>query len=281
MSEKNKKKTSVLKPFLALVVVLILASSCIPNEKVVYLQNKDDLAELGLDTLITPPREEYYLQPRDIISITFFSNVEKAIEPFRQTTADIEVQQSLNNQQRQGAGNGITPGQNFIIDNSGNLNINTLEPIPVSGISTAQLKVLLEEKIRKDKDIKDISINVSLAGIRFTTIGEIGTGERVISGSEANILQAIAASGDLSIQADRERIMIIRKYEGGYRLHEVDVTKRNLIKSEFFFIKPGDIIYAPPLKLREIGAGDNFLSQLSAVIAILSGGIFLISLINR
>lgn len=270
----------MLKSLLGLVVLLTLASSCIPNEKVLYLQNKDDLAEFGLDTLITPPREEYYLQPRDIISITFFSKVEEAVAPFKQSTSDIQVSQGLGGQQ-QGGTRGLNTGQNFVIDNLGNLNINTLEPILATGMSTAQLKELLEEKIRTVKFIKDISINVSLAGVRFTTIGQISAGERVIAGSEANILQALAASGDLNIQADRERIMIIRKYDGGYKLHEIDVTKRNLIKSEFFFIKPGDIIYAPPLKLREIGAGDNFLSQLSAIIAIVSGGIFLISLINR
>lgn len=277
-----KKKKFGIKHLFAFLLILALASGCIPNEKVVYIQNKDDLAELGLDTLITPPREEYFLQPRDIISITFFSNVDEAVEPFRQTTSDIQVFQGIGGQQQQqGVANGLNPGQNFVIDNTGNLNINTLEPIPVTGLSTSQLKDILEEKIRISKDIKDISVNVSLAGIRFTTIGEIGAGERIISGSEANILQALAVSGDLTLQADRERIMIIRKQGGGYKIHEIDVTRRNLFKSEFFFIRPGDIIYAPPLKIREIGAGDNFLSQLSAVIAIVSGGIFLISLINR
>lgn len=276
-----RQKKFELKQFFGFLLILTLASSCIPNEKVIYFQNKDDLAALGLDTLITPPRQEYYLQPKDIISITFFSNVDEVVAPFRQTTVDIQVGGAALGQRNLNQTAGASLGQAFLIDNKGYLNINTLEPILATNLSTQQLETVVEDIIRQDKGIKDISVNISLAGIRFTTIGSIGTGERIIAGSEANILEAIAAAGDLSIDADRERITIIRSYEGGIKFHEIDVTRRNLVQSEFFFIKPGDIIYAPPLKLREIGAGDNFLAQLGALTSIISAGIFFISLINR
>ena len=272
----------MLKNLIGLIVVMAFVSSCIPNERIIYMQNKADLPELGLDTLITTPRKEYFLQPRDILSVTFFSNVDEAVQPFRQTTSDIMVQ--LNQQQQGGGGNVgnlANQGQSFVIDNNGNLIINTLEPIPATDLTTGQLAEEVERLIRTNKGVLDISVNVSLAGIRFTTLGEINAGEQIISGSEANILEAIAAAGDLTINADREKIAIIRSYEGGIKWHEVDLTDRRLAQSEFFFIRPGDIIYAPPLKLREIGAGDNFLSQLSSVIAIISGALFFITLVGN
>jgi polysaccharide export outer membrane protein len=117
-----------------------------------------------------------------------------------------------------------------------------------------------------------------LAGIPYTTTGEMSSGQQIISGSEANLLEAIAAAGGFFINADRQRIQVIRNYEGGFKIHEIDVTQRNLMLSEFWFIKPGDIIYAPPLKLREIGAGDNFLAQLGTVITLIGAVIFFINL---
>jgi polysaccharide biosynthesis/export protein len=277
---KKKNFKEVVKKTFFLCFILAMISSCIPNEKVLYTQNKGDDDALGLDTLIIPPRKEYYLQPRDILSINFFSNVEEAIEPFKQTTADVIATTGNGRQgaQGQGQGNPGNLGQTFVIDNNGMLLINTLQPIKAIGYTTFELKEILEKAIREVKGVKDISLNVSLAGIRFTTMGEMGTGEQIISGSQANILQAIAAAGDLTINADRQRINIIRSYEGGLKWHEIDITQRSLALSDYWFIKPGDIIYAPPLKLREIGAGDSFLSQLSTVITLIGAVIFFISL---
>ena len=273
----------MVKKFLGLVVLIAIVSSCIPNEKVIYSQNKGGDEALDLNVLIVPPRSEYYLQPRDILSINFFSNVDSEVEPFKQSTADIVAR--VGGQQGGGAQGGGAQGgglgQTFVIDNNGFLLINTLEPIQVVGLTTAELKELLEDKIWKDKGVKDISVNVSLACIRFTTLGEMGTGQQIIAGSEANILEAIAVAGDLTINADRQRIQVLRNYDGGDKWHEIDLTRRDLMLTEFWYVKPGDIIYAPPLKLREIGAGDNFLSQLGVVVGLISTGIFLISLTSN
>lgn len=271
----------MVKKILGLVVLITLVSSCIPNEKVIYSQNKDGKEELDLNTLITPPRSEYYLQPRDILSINFFSNVESEVEPFKQSTADVLATSGSNRQSGGQQSSGQSLGQTFVIDNNGFLLINTLEPIKATGLTTKKLKDELESIIKKEKGIKDISVNVSLAGIRYTTIGEMGTGQQLIAGSEANIIEAIAAAGDLTINADRQKIWILRNYEDGSMWHEIDLTRRDLMLTEFWYIKPGDIIYAPPLKLREIGAGDNFLSQLGVVVGLISTGIFLISLTSK
>lgn len=271
---KKKQFKQRAKTAFGLLMIIVVISSCIPNEKIILFQNKEGVDALGLDTLITPPRSEYFLQPRDLISINFFSNVETAIEPFRQSTVDV-LGATVGGGQQGGA---QSLGQSFVIDNNGYLLVNTLEPILAAGLSTKQLKELLESKIRKDKGVKDISVNVSLAGIRYTTTGEIGGGQQLIAGSEANLLEAIANAGGFSINADRQRVQVLRNYEGGVKWHEIDVTQRNLMMTEFWYIKPGDIIYAPPLKLREIGAGDNFLSQLGTVLGLISAAIFFISL---
>jgi polysaccharide export outer membrane protein len=274
----------MVKKLLGLVVLIVVVSSCIPNEKIILFQNKNDNEALKLDTLITPPRSEYHLQPRDILSINFFSNVETAVEPFRQSTADVLAttgsgQQGGGQAGQQGGRQSL--GQTFVIDNNGFLLINTLDPLIAAGLTTKALKDSLESVIKREKGVKDISVNVSLAGIRYTTTGEIGGGQQLIVGSEANLLEAIANAGGFTINADRQKVQVLRNYEGGVKWHEIDVTQRDLMLTEFWYVKPGDIIYAPPLKLREIGAGDNFLSQLGVVVGLISTGIFLISLTSN
>ena len=124
-------------------------------------------------------------------------------------------------------------------------------------------------------------VNVKLDGIRYTIFGEVnGPGSQTLQQYEANIIGAIASSGDLTLNANREHVQIIRQYPDGVRIHEVDVTDRKLLTSSFYFLQPNDIIYVPPLKIRELGTGETGLQTFSSIVGIISGTALIISIIN-
>lgn len=72
----------ILKQFFAFAILVVLASSCIPNEKVIYLQNKKLIPRLDNDSIISLNRVEYRLQPNDILLINCYSAVEVAVQKF-------------------------------------------------------------------------------------------------------------------------------------------------------------------------------------------------------
>ena len=74
---------------------------------------------------------------------------------------------------------------------------------------------------------------------------------------------------------------ILRQYPDGIRIHEVDVTGRAFIETEFFFLQPDDIIYVPPLKIREVGSGDTFLDTFATIITVISGTALIISIVTN
>ena len=70
MIDQTSKKypkyiTQTFKQVLGFLLFAAVVSSCIPNEKVVYLQNKDQLPELSNDSFIALSRLVYKLQPYD------------------------------------------------------------------------------------------------------------------------------------------------------------------------------------------------------------------------
>jgi polysaccharide export outer membrane protein len=71
------------------------------------------------------------------------------------------------------------------------------------------------------------------------------------------IFEAIANAGDLSTIAKRDEILLIRQYPEGTKLHRINLNDRMVINSPFYFIQPNDQLYAEPMKVREIGAGEN------------------------
>lgn len=279
--EKKNQLMNNLKKLVGVCLLIAMASSCIPNERVVYLQNKDDEAAYGLDTLISLSRQDYFLQPNDILLISFFSREEAAVEKF------YPLLLRTNALGGGGAAAGGGGQQNlyftgFNIDKEGNIEINALGRVAASGKTTLELKYELEKIIKEKEGVNDILVNVKLDGIRYTMFGEVNSpGPQTLQQYEANIIEAIATSGDLNLNANRNRVQIIRQYPDGVRVHEIDVTSRKLLNSPFYFLQPNDIIYVPPLKIRELGTGETGLQTFASVISIISGAFLVINLVNN
>jgi len=72
---------------------------------------------------------------------------------------------------------------------------------------------------------------------------------------------------------------LIRQYPDGTRLHRVNLIDRNLVSSPFYFIQPNDQLYAEPMKVREIGAGENAAQSISLVISSITAAALIINLI--
>ncbi|WP_422006257.1 polysaccharide biosynthesis/export family protein [Roseivirga pacifica] len=158
------------KQLLLLVVIVAAASSCIPNEKVIYIQNKEDVAELGLDTLIELSRQDYKLQPNDILLINFYSREQSAVEKFYPLLLRTNA---LGSNMARGGGGGNGGQQNlyftgYNVDKDGNVEINALGRIEAAGLTTEELKYRLEDLIKEQEGVNDILVNVKLDGIRYT-----------------------------------------------------------------------------------------------------------------
>jgi len=282
MKKKENRSPLALK-LMGFLFVVLLASSCIPNEKIVYFQNKEDLPELANDQLIELTRIDYRLQPNDILLINFYSKETAAVEEYypifqRRAMAGL-------------GGGGNSNGNNLLndpyitgynIDKNGEIEINGIGRIKAAGLTTDSLKYVIEETIRTKDGVNDILVGVKLQGIPFTIFGEVGSpGKRVERVYELTLLQAIATSGDLTLNANREHVLLVRDYPDGVRIHELDVTGRDIIPTEFWFIQPDDLIYVPPLKIRELGVGTSALQNLSVIVSVISSTTLIISLLTR
>lgn len=259
-------------------------SSCIPNKKVVYLQNKKLDSTLANDTLIPLNRVDYRLQSNDILLINFYSKAKEEVEKYYPLFA--RPDNILNavgrvNGQMGGLGAGPDPYlTGYHVGRDGKIEINTLGRVQASGLTLTELKHAIEDLIKPD--IKDILVSVKLNGIPYTIHGEVKqVGPNILRQYEANLLEAIAAAGDLTINADRSHVLILRQYPEGVKIHELDITGRDFIRTELFFLRPDDVIYVPPLKIRELGSGDSFLKNFASLITIISGAALIISLVTK
>ncbi|HSF52213.1 MAG TPA: hypothetical protein VLA71_00595, partial [Algoriphagus sp.] len=79
----------------------------------------------------------------------------------------------------------------------------------------------------------------------------------------------------------RNEVLLIRQYPEGTKLHRLNLNDRHLVGSPFYFIQPNDQIYAEPMKVREVGAGENAAQSLTLLISAITAAVLIINVATQ
>lgn len=253
------------------VIALSLLSSCISNKKVVLLQN--DEVGYANDSLLLTIYEQYKLQYGDNLRVDIRSS-----DP---TLTDIfSASSSGGNSQMGGAGGDVNYLMGYPVNPNGDIELPIIGFIHVQGKTLNETKQIIEKNLHSF--IKDGYVSVKLSGIRFSALGEFnGSGQKNILQSRVTILEAIAAAGDLSVLADRKNLLLIRQFPTGIKTFTIDLTDRNLLTSPYYYMQPGDQLYAPPLKVRQFGTGITGVQTLTTLMSVVSTALVLFLTLNK
>jgi polysaccharide export outer membrane protein len=271
----------------ALLLSLILAaSSCVRNRDFIYLQNPSEQAywetsplrgqrlkkarqnmNLRDSAAYLPYQnpEDYLIQMNDILRVDIKSFDEKANQLFN----------AFNTQNVQMGGIGGQGGGDpffmfgYSVDDSGYLELPVLGKIPLVGLTVLQAQNRVQKEV--DRYFTEAFVKISLGGIRFSVMGEVlRPGKYAVMQNRLSILEAVATAGDLKPDANRRRVQLIRQYPGGSRVVVLDLTDQNLLKSPYYFIRPNDVVYVAPLRVREWGTGLNAQQSMGTVLTAIS-----------
>lgn len=265
-----------------LVLVLVCLTSCISNKKIIYLQNLEGNEEIQEGEMVTYELPEYRLQYNDIIDI----NVH---------TAEDMIKNGFNmrSQPPAGGGSNMMIGQiaqsggdiyymnGYSVDKFGNIRLPIVGEVSVMEKTLDETREIIEEKLR-DYVTSELYVKVKLGGIRFSTLGEFRRpGKYVVLQDRMTIFEAIAQAGDLTNVARRDEVLLIRQYPEGTKLHRINLNDRHIIHSPFYFIQPNDQIYAEPMRVRELGAGENASQSLALIISSITAVALVLNLVTR
>ena len=251
---------------LKLLIILlscIVISSCIPHKDTIYLQNKENATNDTIQNNLSEVQKPYRVQVNDILNVRV-----KALD---QETVEILNPIGEGNLNASGEERAYFDG--FTVDNHGNIRVPTLGYINVLGFTTEEIEKMIEKKLLDEqfKSTASIFVTVKLAGLRFTANGEIGSpGTKVVFKDRVNIFEAIANAGEIPITGNKKDVLIIRQYPQGQKIHHLDLTNIDVMKSPYYYIQPNDIIYVKPLKQKSLGTGETAVSSLATLATIAS-----------
>ena len=257
--------TNVMKPHLIFILSLMIVSlpSCISKKRLTYLggdQNKQVDSLMVIQQLPV----SYRIQVNDLLSI-------------RVKALDQELTSMFNPIDDSENSNATTEEKayfdGFLVNRHGAIRIPTLGSLKVIGLTLEEIRIKLEEKLLKEyfKTEANVFVTVKLAGLRYSTIGEIGSGSRVIYKQQVSIMEAIANAGGIHLTGNRRAVKILRQYPEGKRLHKIDLTSISAVNSPYYYIQPNDLIIVDPLPQKSLGIGETGFGTVATLFSLLTG----------
>ncbi|NPA68941.1 MAG: hypothetical protein GXO50_10070 [Chlorobi bacterium] len=244
--------------FLLTVTLIIIFGSC--NRRVRYIYKEDQKA----DSIYVYPvkSEKYRLKPGDVLHIKIITTEQKINNLFKIDEQTNNLNQNMN------GGNFYLSG--FTVNDTGYVQI------PVLGALKAEDKTVTEFRsdvtAKAHEYLKDAIVNVKLVSFKLSFLGEVThKGPVYIYQDNIDILEAVSRAGGVTDYADMSNVTVVRNQDGKRLVYKLDLTNRNLLTSDKFYLYPDDIIIVNPLKTKiaKLNLKDYFFffSALSSMIS--------------
>jgi len=258
-------------------LIVLMAFSCISNEKIIYLQNLEENPPIEDGELITYKIPEYKLQFNDIIDVNV-QTIDDMLQ-FGFNNKAPQMNNQMGNVSAQSGGD-IYYMTGYSVDQNGNIRLPIVGDVHVKDKTLEEARVTIEESLRKYVT-SELYVKVKLGGIRYSALGEFRRpGKFVVLQDRMTIFEAIANAGDLTTVAKRSDVLLIRQYPEGTKLHRIDLLDRQIVESPFYFIQPNDQLYVEPMKVREAGTGENTAQSLALIFSGISAMALILNLIK-
>lgn len=219
-----------------LIVFILLFSSCVPQKKIRYLQNKSESE--AQKHFINEKKIEYKIQTGDNLYINISSLDVK--------TSDIFNKESSFRSSNYYNDAGIYLNS-YTVNDEGYIDFPIVGNVYVKNLTIEQIKNEIQKIL--NEYLRGATVIVKLVNFNITLIGEVRRpGEYKVYQDDINIFEAFAFAGDLTDFANRNHILLVRQTKQGATIHKLDLTDDKILESDYYYLMPNDIIYIEPLK---------------------------------
>jgi len=236
-------------------IVLVLLSSCSSYKSVPYFQdlNRSSITKETIDNL-----KPITVQPGDVLTISVISASDEAAGKFN--------------------GNINGGSREYTVDPSGNITLPQVGVVKVADLTVTQIHGILLPKL--SVFLKEPILSVKPAYFKYSVLGAVKSpGIFTAVKEQISFLDALSVAGDLNISGRRENALLVREINGKREFVTLDLTKKDLFESPYYYLKNNDIIYIEPD--REYDSENNSRTNVALALSAISVIALVVSLIRR
>lgn len=230
-----------MKLFIKLAVITVLFASCRSTKEFTLLQDMNGDQLISRASSKVP---EYKIHPYDNLYINI-----KTLNPEVNRLFDAnETSSSFSVGTQQLYGDNVSQYINgYQVDSLGTITLPIMGNIEVAGLTLKEIQYRIQKKSLEY--LKDPSIKVKLLSFKININGEVKNPGIFYSYNEKlNIIEAISLANGVTDNAKLNETLVVRETTNGTRTYNVDLTSKNLLKSEVYYLQPNDLVYIKPGK---------------------------------
>ena len=214
-----------------MLLAVLCFCSCVSKKEIFYLQDEQNYVQKQVQMV------ENTLQPNDILKIEVVTSVPEAAIPYSKDMIGGRFANSMELMKLEG----------YVVTPDYSIEFPTLGNILVKNLSPKKLEKLLKKRLVTEGHLVNPRINVRLLNSKVTVLGEVKIpGTFGLVEPQINILQVLGYAGDLTINGNREEVLMIREVDGQRQTTILDLTSIELLDSPYYFVKPNDVIVVKP-----------------------------------
>ena len=221
--------------------ITLLFSTCVTQRNLEYLKDKNKTIKPFNEAQIA----DYRLKPNDELFIQINSLDDAAVNLLTGTS----------NQQSTYIGSMDPYGASLVshtIDKDGYIHLPVIGSLSVKDKTLAQVVDMLKDSLA---DILNQPIvTVKLVNRYVSVLGEVNNpGHYAYAQDKMTVYDAIGLAGDISIYGNRKEVLLTRNENGKNIRINIDLTSSEILTSEYYYIRPNDLVYIKPMRKRYWG----------------------------
>jgi polysaccharide export outer membrane protein len=224
--------------------------SCSSYKKTSYFQNVD-LSSTTIEKInnFSP----ITIQPDDILGISISSLNPESSTVFNFTSNTV---------------NGTNESYGgYLVDQQGKILLPIIGYMTVNNLTTSQIREQIRFKLLDF--LKEPVVILKLLNFKISIMGDVAhPGVFKVPNERLTLTEALSLSGDLNITALRQ-ILIIREVDGNRQYIPVDLSKKEVFSSPYYYLKNNDLIYVKAGRSK-YAAVDQTVPRISLLLSIIS-----------
>ena len=216
-----------------------LLAACVPQRKVIYVQSDKDRIE----------NNNTWSGNKKNIRIDAFDCLYIKVNTIDQPEYNFFNQESQSNLSITEQSLSI---MGYTVDDLGFVSLPVVGKVKVKDLTVDEAALAVKEALKG-------ILNTPIVSVRFvnnsiTVIGEVvKAGTYTYGDDQVNVFQALGLAGDITEYGDRKKVILIREKGKTIHKYSLDLTRDDVFRSEYYYLRPNDVLYIAPLKIRRFG----------------------------
>lgn len=273
--------------FIYFLSVLSVLTSCLTSKEVRYLQPSESLV-INEEGLVPYNQEEYRVTKNDIFRLNIVTTPKGDAAQFY---SKLNATEEGGNTNLTTSGSGSRDGNPMFyfngirVDAKGDIYVFGVGYIKAEGRTINEIQNEIQEHVNTNFLEGKSEVRLNLDGINYYILGDIETtqmtGAKKSYTNSLNIMEAIAQNGGLNRTVDRKNVILQRRYPEGIKTVRLDLTREDVMNSQYYWIQNGDMIYLNTRAKSFNGFGKDPVQTITSSVTLLTTALSIYLLITR